>query len=167
MRAYQGGNADAAEALLDHLTPGLYRFFLAQASTRAQADDLLQETWLRLHRVRHTHRPGEPVLPWVYAIARHVRVDAYRRYARRARREVAVEHLPEPVAPPPRNERELALQPCLERLPESQREVVTMLKFTGMSVEEVARAMGTTAGAVKQKAHRAYLSLRQCLEAGA
>jgi len=41
-----------------------------QFASRSDADDLLQETWLRIHRVRHTYRPGEPVLPWFCAIAR-------------------------------------------------------------------------------------------------
>ena len=49
-------------------------------------------------------------------------------------------------------------------LPESQREVLTMLKVNGLSVEEVARATSSTAGAVKQKAHRAYRRLRDLLE---
>jgi RNA polymerase sigma-70 factor (ECF subfamily) len=48
-------------------------------------------------------------------------------------------------------------------LPDSQREVLTMLKVLGMSVDEVARATSTTAGSVKQKAHRAYERLRSVL----
>ena len=50
-------------------------------------------------------------------------------------------------------------------LPESQREVLTMLKVLGMTVEEVARITSSTAGAVKQKAHRAYEKLRGVLDA--
>ena len=50
-------------------------------------------------------------------------------------------------------------------LPDSQREVLTMLKVLGLTVEEVARATGSTTGAVKQKAHRAYEKLRGILEA--
>jgi RNA polymerase sigma-70 factor (ECF subfamily) len=49
-------------------------------------------------------------------------------------------------------------------LPESQREVVTMLKVLGMSVEEVARVTSSTVGSVKQKAHRAYGRLRTILQ---
>jgi RNA polymerase sigma-70 factor (ECF subfamily) len=53
----------------------------------------------------------------------------------------------------------------LEQLPVSEREVITMLKGFGMSLEEVARATATTVGAVKQKSHRAYKRLRQLLAA--
>jgi DNA-directed RNA polymerase specialized sigma24 family protein len=49
-------------------------------------------------------------------------------------------------------------------LPDAQREVVTMLKVGGLSLEEVARATASTVGAVKQKAHRAYQRLRKLLE---
>jgi RNA polymerase sigma-70 factor (ECF subfamily) len=52
----------------------------------------------------------------------------------------------------------------LEQLPESQREVILMLKFSDLSLEEVARATSSTVGSVKQKAHRAYAKLRQILE---
>ena len=48
-------------------------------------------------------------------------------------------------------------------LPEAQREVLVMLKVSGMSLEEVAKATCSTVGAVKQKAHRAYETLRRAL----
>jgi RNA polymerase sigma-70 factor (ECF subfamily) len=46
--------------------------------SQSNAEDVLQDVWLGIHRVRHTYRPSEPLLPWVYAIARCVRVDNYR-----------------------------------------------------------------------------------------
>jgi RNA polymerase sigma-70 factor (ECF subfamily) len=58
MAHYQRGDFEAAAALVDRVSPQLNRFFLAQLARRADADDLLQETWLRIHKVRHTYRPG-------------------------------------------------------------------------------------------------------------
>jgi RNA polymerase sigma-70 factor (ECF subfamily) len=55
------------------------------------------------------------------------------------------------------------LEALLGSLPESQREVVVMLKVSGMSLEEVARATSSSVGSVKQKAHRAYEKLREVL----
>ena len=52
----------------------------------------------------------------------------------------------------------------MAQLPDSQREVLTMLKVLGMSVDEVAGVTGSTAGSVKQKAHRAYTRLRMILQ---
>src|ERR1700724_2311336 len=96
MERYQQADPDAPATLVDALSPALLRFFKSQVGSREQADDLLQETWMRIHRVRHTYRPGQPVLPWVYAIARRVRVDGYRRTRRVRAHEIATEMLPEP-----------------------------------------------------------------------
>ena len=166
MAGYQQGDAVRTRALIERLSPALYRFFLAQVRSRRDADDLLQDTWLRIHQARHTYRPGQPLLPWVYAIARHIRIDHYRRALRSEAREVAVENLPERPAPEqPAAGPELAAM--LGDLPESQREVLVMLKVSGMTLEEVARATSSSVGSVKQKAHRAYQKLRAALARGA
>ena len=161
MVRYQEADADAARALIEALSPALFRFLAGQLGDRQEAEDMLQEAWLRIHRVRHTYRAGEPVLPWVFAIVRRVRIDNYRKRRRIGKHETAVERLPEvaragtePAARGP------GLPAMLAALPEGQREVIIMLKVEGLSLEEVARATSTTVGAVKQKAHRAYERLR-------
>jgi len=161
MVRYQQGDLGAATELVTRLSPALHRFFMVQFVSRRYADDLLQETWLRIHEVRHTYRPGEPVPPWLYAIARHIRVDQYRKARRVEDREQQVERLPEAAA----FERGSGpdLDAMLASLPESQREVVVMLKISGMSLEQVARATSSSVGSVKQKAHRAYDKLRELL----
>ncbi len=137
---------------------------MVQSASREDADDLLQETWLRIHEVRHTYRAGEPVLPWLYAIARHIRVDHYRKARRTAAREQRLEEMPEVAAAPPAGSGGTPdLEALLAPLPESQREVIEMLKVAGMSLEEVARATSSSVGSVKQKAHRAYERLRERL----
>jgi RNA polymerase sigma-70 factor (ECF subfamily) len=164
MARYQQGDAGAVALLVNRLSPQLHRFFLAQQVSRRYADDLLQETWMRIHQARHTYRPGEPVLPWLYAIARHIRVDHFRKQHRADVRELQVEELPE-VAVPADAARAATpdMAALLAGLPESQREVICMLKISGMSLEEVARATASTVGSVKQKAHRAYDRLRSTL----
>ena len=164
MAGYQNGEDAAARTLIERISPLLFRFFLAQVVSRRSAEDLLQETWLRIHKVRHTYRPGEPVLPWIYAIARHIRVDHYRKVRRVETREQQVDTLPH-VAASARDEPSQApdFETLLKALPASQREVITMLKISGMSLEEVARATASTVGSVKQKAHRAYNKLRELL----
>jgi RNA polymerase sigma-70 factor (ECF subfamily) len=57
------------------------------------------------------------------------------------------------------------LNVLLAPLPESQREVIEMLKVAGMSLEEVARATSSSVGSVKQKVHRAYKKLRETMSA--
>jgi len=163
MERYQQADSGAAATLVDELSPRLYRYFSGQLGSQTDAADMLQDTWLRIHRVRHTYRPGVPLLPWVYAIAHRVRVDGYRK-RRRTSREIGVDVLPEP-SPDRGNapEERRGFERLLASLPESQREVLAMLKVDGLSIEEVARATSSTSGAVKQKAHRAYERLRRIL----
>ena len=164
MANYQQGDAMAAGQLVDALSPQFFRFFLGQARTREAADDLLQDFWLRIHSARHTYRPAEPLLPWMYAIARRVRIDQYRRTKNRSAREVQVEQMPDVASPDVSSADDVDFETLLAALPESQREVIVMLKVSGLSVEEVARATGCSAGSVKQKAHRAYEKLRTLLK---
>jgi RNA polymerase sigma-70 factor, ECF subfamily len=162
MARYQAGDFAAARSLIDHLSPQLHRFFQAQSASRTDADDLLQEVWLRIHRARATYRPEKPLLPWIYAIARRVRVDHYRRSVRTSAREQRWEELSAAV-PAADAQSGDELEELLAPLPQSQREVLQLLKVAGMSLEEVACATSSTVGSVKQKVHRAYERLRQSM----
>jgi RNA polymerase sigma-70 factor (ECF subfamily) len=166
MACYQAGDSAAVAALVECIGPQLHRFFMAQYASRSDADDLLQETWLRIHRVRHTYRPGEPVLPWFYAIARRVRIDHYRKASRTTARERPLEEVSDVAAALPGEEAQAEdLETLLASLSESQREVIRMMKVAGMSLEEVARATSCSVGSVKQKVHRAYRHLRDTMNA--
>lgn len=163
MVRYQQGDTTAVETLVANLSPSLLRFCSGLGMSSSDAEDLLQDCWLRIHRARHTYLPSEPLLPWIFAVARHARLDAYRRRRRMGSREVLVAATPEPAggAQAPGS----GVMELVNRLPEGQREVIMMLKVVGMSLEEVARATSSTAGAIKQKAHRAYAALRSMLAA--
>ncbi len=166
MAQYQGGDFNAAAVLIDRLSPQLHRFFAAQFGSRADADDLLQETWLRIHKVRHTYRTNEPLLPWFYAIARRVRVDHYRKSDRTTAHQQALDEMSRIAAPVSAESGRLDdLAALLAPLSEGEREVIEMLKVEGMSLEEAARATSSTVGSVKQKAHRAYKKLRETMSA--
>ncbi len=160
MERYQKGDEKAAAGLISKLSGQIFKFYLAEVRERPLAEDLLQDFWLRIHSARRTYRAGEPVLPWIYAIARRVRIDDYRRNRSR-RYEVQSERLPKMAAGKSPGDESLNVTDLLAVLPESQRDVILLLKVSGLSLEEAARATGTTVGAVKQKAHRAYERLRK------
>lgn len=170
MRRYQAGEREAFDRLVGLLGPALHRFFLHGFRNPQVADDLYQECWMKVHTARHTHRPGEPVLPWLYGIARHVAADSRRRYARHRRRVDATQavvhslgaeggHARAPEAEARAEAAEL-LEAALAGLPEKQREALILLKVEGLSVAEAAVAAGTTPGALKVRAHRAYEHVR-------
>src|SRR5579864_2281110 len=95
MTGYQNADAAALEELVMRISPPLLRFFGRLGIGRSDAEDLLQDCWIRIHRSRHTYRRSEPVMPWIYAIARHTRLDAYRKLRRLESREVLVASIPE------------------------------------------------------------------------
>lgn len=161
LRAYQAGDSAAANELARRVSPALYRYFRHHTQRAAEAEDLLQETWLRLHRARATYRYDEPVMPWIFAIANHTRLDRLRKTMRRP--EVAMDSPPDIAAQPQTSGDRPGVEELLRGLPDSQREVLLMLKVSGMSLEEVAQATGSSVGSVKQKAHRAYEKLRSLL----
>ena len=122
------------------------------------ADDVVQETLLTLHRVRHTYDPARPFMPWLMAIAHSRLVDIVRREGRRARLETPLQ------VEPPSGQVVLALPDlvmALEELPPQQRRVIRMLKVEGMSVREVAGTLGLSVSNVKVMAHRGYGALRR------
>jgi len=166
MRRYQSGDAEGLEELVRRISPVLLRYFIGSSSSPSDAEDLLQDCWMRIHQSRHTYRPSEPLMPWIFAIARHTRLDGYRRRRRLESRELLVPGIPEHLhsSAPQHSLQQDNFDALLGKLPDGQRDVILMLKVSGMSLEEVARATSSTVGAVKQKAHRAYLALRRALQ---
>ena len=156
MQRYQAGDGDALETIVCEVSPRLKAIFRS-GSPDSEIEELVQETWFQVHRSRHTWRPGELLLPWIYSIARHIRSRSYRKRVRRSEVELN-ERISIPTP-------ELfgGFEQLLNELPESQREVLILMKVEGRSLAEVAAATGSSVGSVKQKEHRAYEKLRRVL----
>jgi len=166
--AYQRGEIEGFTALYAALAPELGRYFAAAAGGSA-ADDLVQETFLALHRARRTYRPPLPVRPWVFGIARNVLRRHRRTAARRSRREEAgTEHgasalrPSEPPAPSVAVEvRELGR--ALDRLPPERREAWLLHHVHGWSFREIAARTRVGINAAKLRSSRAMRALRAAL----
>lgn len=152
------GDATSYEEALREIVR-LVRAFARARVGDTLADDVVQETLLTVHRVRHTYDPARPFLPWLMAISHSRLVDVVRRDRRRARLERPLEEEPRwrpgvTLALP-----DVVL--ALEELPQPQQRVIRMLKVEGMSVREVAGALGLSVSNVKVMAHRGYRALRR------
>jgi RNA polymerase sigma factor (sigma-70 family) len=170
MDAYVDGDATAFEALFARLAPRVHRFFMSSFRDRAVADDLLQTTFLKLHAARDDYQADSPLRPWLFTIAARVRFDELRRRHRAAARANEEELAAAEDAGSSTPEQELVdadraaqVRSALERLPLSQRTVVHLHRFEGLSFPEIAQVLGTTEGAVKLRAFRAYELLRTTL----
>jgi RNA polymerase sigma-70 factor (ECF subfamily) len=167
MSAWVAGDPRAFEQLFARLAPRIHGFFLRSFRDESVADDLLQVTFMKVHRAREQFRPGLRLAPWLFAVAARVRVDELRRRLRLPEDadEDAIARADEqaPRDEPLGNDVRDAVRAALEALPESQRTVIHLHRYEGMTFSEIAGLLGTTAGAVKLRAFRGYETLRQRL----
>jgi len=169
MAAYAGGDRRSFAVLFRRWAPRIHGFFVRALGEPQAADDLLQVTFLNIHRARSSFRPLLSLRSWLFSIAAHALHDELRR---RTRLPLASELQQEAMADVAAVESEAvsldahrtrAVRAALERLPESQRAVLHLHRFEQMSFAEIAEVLGTTEGAVKQRAFRAYETLRKLL----
>lgn len=164
MAAAQRGDEDAYRSLLQELLPLVRRQVRARIGSPADAEDVVQNALIAIHRGRHTYRSERPFGPWLRAVVRNCVIDWFRERGRRAR-ETAVEE-PEIFSEGVRDEEpgahELApaLAAALAALPAKQRQAVELIHVHGLTVAEAAVEAGVTPGALKVRAHRGYRALR-------
>jgi RNA polymerase sigma-70 factor (ECF subfamily) len=175
MQRYCDGDAGAFRELYALVAPRLLGYLLKMSRERALADDLLQQTFLKVHRARGAYVRGADPLPWIYSIAHRTFIDAARKQKRAVVRVGTDDELPEVAAgltgesddrrDEVRGDPELvtATLDALAALPAQQREAVVLTKLDGKSVAEAAEIAGTTVGAMKVRAHRGYEALRRLL----
>lgn len=169
MGRYVGGDGRAFTVVYDALAPRLRRFLVRSTHDAARAEDLLQQTFLRMHCARERFVPGASVVVWAFAIARRLHVDELRRAARQLS---TAEHggaAPTSMLRPDQLiEARCAAEEIHEmvaKLPENQRLAFELVKWNGLSLTDAADALGITVPAVKALTHRAYRALRDGLEA--
>jgi len=178
MARYCDGDAEAFRALYAEVAPRLLGYLIGMARSRPLAEDLVQQTFLKVHRARAAYIRGADPVPWIYAIAHRTFLDELRRGKRAAATPTDDGELPEQTAvlsgesavvdaerPVVDRERTRAALDALATLPTSQREAVVLTKLDGKSIIEAAEIAGTTPGAMKVRAHRGYLALRKLLGA--
>jgi RNA polymerase sigma-70 factor (ECF subfamily) len=174
MDRYAQGDESAFAALYQVLAPKLRSFLFRLSGRSPIADDLLQETFMRMHRARGSFESGAAVVPWAYAIARNAWLDHIRSARVRGRimdRDGESNPAAEPATGPEADAEKAAIahetaalvQKVLAGLPSTQREAFVLLRYEGMSVDQAAEILGSTSTAVKLRAFRAYEALRAAL----
>ena len=167
MAEYQAGSVEAFDRLHDALAPDLRSFLTRLSRDPTRADDLLQETFLQIHRARAAHTPGQPVRPWVFAIARRVYLMHLRGTARRTRRETAASTSNVKTSIPPAGADELharrEIESALRQLPAERRKVFLLHHLLGFSFKEVGVRLGIRPGAAKTGSSRAASTMRALL----
>jgi RNA polymerase sigma-70 factor (ECF subfamily) len=161
----QSGDREALGALLAGVQEPLYRYVRSLVREPQLAEDVLQETFMRIHRKLGWLREAELFRPWAYRVAtreawRHLKRE--RRWAEQVRDEEALNSL---AAPPPREEfaPELlaALPERVGRLSPASRAVVALYYLHEMSLEETAAVLGLPLGTVKSRLSYGLEALRR------
>ena len=166
MAEYLAGASAAFDQLFARYAPILLRIMRRRLRNDDDANELVQQTFLQMHRGRNDFDSGRKLRPWLMTIAFNLQRELYRRKQRRP--EAPLEH--EPTAPSSdRTPLEKAVQAerlraALTKLPEGQRQVIELHWFDELSFPEVAEVLGLTVSAVKVRAHRGYKVLRAALE---
>jgi RNA polymerase sigma-70 factor (ECF subfamily) len=171
MSRYSNGDDSAFALLFSELAPRLRAFLRRMTGSAALADDLTQETFLRIHHALGAFCVGKPVAPWAFAIAR----NCYVSHARSARAkldrassgEAALEMLADGQGGGEQHstarQTALAVEQALLGMTAARREAFVLLRYEGMSVSSAAQVIGISEGAVKIRAFHAYEIIRRAL----
>jgi len=165
-RAANRGDAAAYAQFLHEITPVLRGIVRARGGRLGpeQCEDILQEVLLAIHLKRQTWREDAPIRPWLYAIARHKVVDAFR--ARGTRIDLPIddflEVLPDVNSPDPMAAHDM--ERVLNRLDPRAAEIVRAFGLNGETTAETAARLQMTEGAVRVALHRALKSLARLRE---
>lgn len=166
MHAYVRGDERAFEQLFRRYAPVVHGIVRRALHDEDLARELTQHTFFRLHGARADFRPGSLVRPWLLTIAMNLVREHWRRAKRRPHADVDLDTRAAPaleVSALEREQRSEAVHAALARLPASYREVVELHWFQERPYKDVAEILGTTEGAVRVRAHRAYAKLKELL----
>jgi RNA polymerase sigma-70 factor (ECF subfamily) len=170
MDRYADGDESAFGELFAGLGPRLRGFLRRLSGSAHNADDLLQETFLRMHAARGGFARGRPVVPWAYAIARNCYISQARSARVRLERPASGEAALETAAGAGTQEQDgiarqtaEAVDRALQGMTAARREAFVMLRYEGLSVATAAQIAGVSEGALKIRAFHAYEIIRATL----
>ncbi len=163
MRRFQRGEAAATRELYEMFGRALFVVAFKALGDRSLAEEAVQQTFLRAWEASARFEVGRDPGPWLYAIARRVAIDVYRR--ERRHRDGHPLDADIVVLPPSIEHTWEAWQvrAALDRLPEHERDVVRATHYLGLSHVETAAKLGIPVGTVKSRSHSAYRRLAELL----
>lgn len=162
----QAGDRAAYRRLLMEILPIVRALVRKRIFDPALVEDVIQDTLLTMHRVRHTFDPAYPFLPWLMALANARTVDALRARGRLARREIsdpaALDGYADPLSDQHLSATSIAadVRQRLQLLPQRQRQAVELVTLRDMSVRDAAKATNLSIPTIKSLLHRAMTNLR-------
>jgi RNA polymerase sigma-70 factor (ECF subfamily) len=168
------GDVQAVAPLMERYQHRLYRYLLRMVWQQGTAEDLFQQTWMRVMERIGTYDPKRNFESWLFAVARNLALDHLRRYQPESldepldsgatRAELVAGSGPGALEQLLAQERAGWLIQAMSELPAVFREVLTLRFEEEMKIEEIAVVLGVPLGTVKTRLHRAMKHLRAALE---
>lgn len=164
--------------LLDHLIElyqqRLYRYLLFLTGNPALAEDLFQETWVRVMERGHQYNAKSKFESWLFAIARNLVIDVSRRKKMPSLEELGDAETHQPFDPPDDHaasalqllvtrENEQAVQISLLKIPPYYREVLVLRFHEDLNLEEISQILSTPISTVKSRLYRGLSALKAAL----
>lgn len=159
------GDAEALGMLYEHYFPRVFRYVVSRLRSNEDAEDVTEEIFLRIiDNIGSFEWRGLPFGAWVFRIARNEVVSHVRRQKTRGQNTQLTESIPDESRDHAEQvEIDLTfrvVQQAIEKLPEAQRQVVTLRFVAGLSVAETAQALKKTENNVKVLQHKAIAKLQ-------
>jgi RNA polymerase sigma-70 factor (ECF subfamily) len=169
---------DLLDRLIEQHQQRLYRYLLFLTADPALAEDLFQETWIRVLERGHQYNASSKFESWLFAIARHLVIDASRRKKFSSLDELADPDSNRPFEPADEHaesvlqllvtrENEQAVQLSLLKIPAYYREVLLLRFHEELGLEEIADVLSTPLSTVKSRLYRGLQVLKSALPQGA
>ena len=178
MQAFSSGDAEAFGILMRRHQRGVFNYLLRSVGSRARAEELLQDVFLRVVRSKERYTVTAKFTTWLYTIARNMLVDEGRRTRFRRHRSletkaaasqssdaltlggtIAADQVPVDMAATAKTLRARIMR-ALDELPEDQREVFCLRQFAGLSFREIGGTVGVPENTAKSRMRYALERLR-------
>ena len=159
------GSPTAFSDLVHRHQKNLLNFF-TRLGVYNDAEDMVQETFVRVYRSREKYRPTAKFTTFLYVLARHVWADRGRQHMRRERLQDSLQTDAEVLrgGPAPRRGRKMDIEAALDSLSPKLREVIVLNVYQGLRYQEVADVLGIPLGTVKSRISLALQELRKVLD---
>ncbi|MBU4488271.1 MAG: RNA polymerase sigma factor [Candidatus Omnitrophica bacterium] len=173
MLKYQDGDVSAMDELLIRYKRPVYQFAFRLSRNEAEAKDIAQEVFLRVHQYRAAYRPTGKFSTWIFGIAHNVFVDRFRKakwlisWPKRhglQEEDIEVESPdPSPLEVATQNDLQETIKKCIQSLPFLQKEAIILREYENLDYAEIAKILKKPEGTIKTLIYRARQRLKEKL----
>lgn len=174
VKAFRRGDVRALDCLINRHKAPLYAYLLRVSRDRSEAEDLLQEVFIKVLKKLSAYGERDKFSAWLFTVAHHAVMDRFRADSRRREESldsagedrVPLEHILASSEPGPDGilegiERAAAIRAAFDRLSDEQRKIFLMRHYSGLSFKEISGILGAPIGTVLARMSRAMAKMRR------